>query len=213
MILKEDLSPENLYWLDFTKANEQIQHIDLKNTSEFNKYVFDQIPEGKIGIGGWLEDRVLYSRSEHFGSSDVSRTIHLGLDFWVPANTALTCPADGIVHSFADNNNYGDYGPTIILEHENLEGESYFTLYGHLSRESIQGIKKGQKVKKAEVLGAVGNYPENGDWPPHLHFQIMNSMKDYKGDFPGVCSITELEYYKGICLNPMEYLNLKKAST
>jgi hypothetical protein len=51
-------------------------------------------------------------------------------------------PMNGLVHSFAFNNRLGDYGATIILVHQ-LIGKSFYTLYGHLSLNSIKNISEG----------------------------------------------------------------------
>ncbi|MFN3850804.1 MAG: peptidoglycan DD-metalloendopeptidase family protein [Spirosomataceae bacterium] len=196
--------------LDFTAKNTDLENINLANTVDFNEYVFGKLLENnsKIGIGGYFEHRVIYRRSEHFNQSDSEpRSIHLGIDVWATAGTEIYTPQDGIVHSFADNNNFGDYGPTIILEHR-INGKSYFSLYGHLSRKSLNGIYEGKIFRKGDLLAWIGNFPENGDWPPHLHFQVMNDICGMKGDFAGVCAISEVEKYKQICLNPMEFLNL-----
>ncbi|MEP6913389.1 MAG: response regulator, partial [bacterium] len=42
----------------------------------------------------------------------------------------------------------------------------------------------------------------NGDWPPHLHFQIIEDMRVHEGDYPGVCSISERAKYLNNCPNP-----------
>ncbi|MCU0323921.1 MAG: peptidoglycan DD-metalloendopeptidase family protein [Spirosomaceae bacterium] len=196
--------------LDFTAKNTDLQHINLANTADFNEYIFGKLLENnsKIGIGGYFEHRVIYRRSEHFNRADSeSRSIHLGIDIWTTAETEVYTPQDGIVHSFADNNNFGDYGPTIILEHQ-IEGKTFFSLYGHLSRKSLIGIYEGKIFRKGDLLAWIGHFPENGDWPPHLHFQVMNDMCGMKGDFAGVCAISEVEKYRKICLNPMEFLKL-----
>lgn len=212
MFLDKDISEGNLTWLDFTKANEELMTIDFVNTASFSDYIFSKIPEGTMGIGGWLEERVLYARSEHFNGIEEPRTVHLGLDFWVAAYTAITCPREGIVHSFANNDNFGDYGPTIILEHPDEEFGTIYTLYGHLSPDSLNSLKKGQPIAKGQAFAAVGNFPENGNWPPHLHFQVMKSMEEREGDFPGVCAKGEVAYYKTVCLSPLDFLGIKKAS-
>ena len=102
---------------------------------------------------------------------------------------------------FAFNNQYGDYGPTIILKHQ-LEGQTFYTLYGHLSLDSLDGLYENKPVLAGEKIASIGNYPINGDWPPHLHFQIIIDMGIYKGDFPGVFSIQDQEYYLSVCPDP-----------
>lgn len=107
-------------------------------------------------------------------------------------------PLNGIVHSFAFNNAFGDYGATIILTH-NLDGESFHTLYGHLSLNSLKNLQEGDVVKKGDVIAEFGIPFENGQWPPHLHFQIIKDLRGIKGDYPGVCALSEKEFYVANC--------------
>ncbi|MGH2554058.1 MAG: peptidoglycan DD-metalloendopeptidase family protein, partial [Chitinophagaceae bacterium] len=95
---------------------------------------------------------------------------------------------------FAFNNLFGDYGVTIILSHS-LEGYSFYTLYGHLSLNSIKNIAEGDRVCKGDIFAEFGLPYENGHWPPHLHFQIINDLGDWKGDYPGVCKYSEREIF------------------
>jgi len=105
------------------------------------------------------------------------------------------------VHSFKNNTNFGDYGPTIILKHR-IENIEFYTLYGHLSLESIENLNVGQTFKQGEQIATLGDAKVNGDYPPHLHFQIIKDMQDYVGDYPGVCSKQDLEFYMQNCPNP-----------
>ena len=68
-------------------------------------------------VGRYDEDRVMYKQFDLFKSGE-ERTIHLGIDLFVVPETPVIAPINGIVHSFQDNCHAGDYGPTIILEHE-----------------------------------------------------------------------------------------------
>jgi len=209
-INQEDVSPIMGKWLnksnsellDFSDRNKDLLRFDLKSTKDFDQYVFDylKMKEKQYGHGGYLENRTIYQRSAHFQKGE-SRCMHLGVDVWCEAHHPLYAPTEAIIHSFANNNNFGDYGPTIILEH-NINHVQFYTLYGHLSLKSIENIKEGQLIKKGEKFCEVGPYPENGDWPPHLHFQLITDMKDKLGDFPGVCAPSELNEFKRICLDP-----------
>jgi murein DD-endopeptidase MepM/ murein hydrolase activator NlpD len=107
-------------------------------------------------------------------------------------------PLDGIVHSFAFNNAYGDYGATIILTHQ-LEGVVFHTLYGHLSLNSLKNLQEGDVVRRGDVFCEFGIPFENGQWPPHLHFQIILDMEGYKGDYPGVCAFSQRQHYLANC--------------
>ncbi|MEJ7685296.1 MAG: peptidoglycan DD-metalloendopeptidase family protein [Segetibacter sp.] len=106
----------------------------------------------------------------------------------------MFAPLGGYVHSFAFNNQYGDYGVTIILHHQ-LDGVSFNTLYGHLSLIDIAGLQEGQCITRGEAFAHFGQPQENGHWPPHLHFQIVYEMHEKKGDYPGVCKYSEREKY------------------
>src|ERR1019366_8171118 len=80
----------------------------------------------------------------------------IGVDIWGKEGTEIFAPLDGIVHSFAFNNNLGDYGATIILSHQ-LEAVSFFTLYGHLSYADLQNIHEGDHIKHGQQFAHFGN--------------------------------------------------------
>ena len=47
-----------------------------------------------------------------------------------------------------------------------------------------------------------GDFFENGNWAPHLHFQVLLSLLDFKNDFPGVCFYSQINTWKSICPDP-----------
>ncbi|HEX3385355.1 MAG TPA: peptidoglycan DD-metalloendopeptidase family protein, partial [Mucilaginibacter sp.] len=146
----------------------------------------------RYGVGGYMEHRTIYSRSEHFSTTDEPRRLHLGIDIWAEAGTPVYAPITGTIHSFADNDNHGDYGPTIILQHD-LDGLELYSLYGHLSRKDLYGLKAGNFIEKGQRIGSFGSQEENGHWPPHLHFQLMFDMEGTQGDYSGVAKFSEKE--------------------
>ncbi|OIN60257.1 peptidoglycan DD-metalloendopeptidase family protein [Arsenicibacter rosenii] len=196
--------------LDFSAANPDLATLDLTDTAVFSDYVFDKLRQANVlvGVGGYNEHRVIYRRSAHFQQTAEPREIHLGIDLWADAGTPVYAPLDGVVHSFQDNNNFGDYGPTIILEHQ-YAGKPLYSLYGHLSRLSLEGLYEGKPVKAGETIAEIGPYPENGNWPPHLHFQLMTDMLGLTGDFPGVCSLRDRDRYLAICPDPNLFLGIE----
>jgi murein DD-endopeptidase MepM/ murein hydrolase activator NlpD len=101
-------------------------------------------------------------------------------------------PLDGIIHSFAYHDQVGNYGAMIILSHW-LSGKRFYTLYGHLSLKSIKNISEGDRISKGNVFAEFGIPAENGHWPPHLHFQLIHDIGEWKGDYPGVCKVSEKE--------------------
>lgn len=200
------LRRENTVALDFTARNTELPAVDLKDTAAFDRYVFGQaIPKDKkAGAGGYFEPRVLYSRSAHF-SGEEARSLHLGVDVWMPAGTAVFAPLNGRIHSFADNAGFGNYGPTLIVECS-LEGKSFFVLLGHLSRADMRNWSKGAPVKAGMQLGTLGPFPENGDWPPHVHVQVMSDMQGMEGDFYGVCAPSEEAKFRALVADPAPML-------
>ncbi len=130
------------------------------------------------------------------------RTVHIGLDVFLPPGTPVHAPLAGTIHSFQDNANDRDYGPTIILEHKASETLTFWTLYGHLNRKSLEGLAIGQQIKAGESFCEIGPMPENGNWSPHLHFQVILDLMGWESDFPGVAFPRWREVWKSICPDP-----------
>ena len=201
----------------FVPIDLSVSNLDLKNhpiasSENWENYINLYLQENKadVAYGGYLEERNLYDRSAYFNDKSKAdkRNIHLGLDFWCSEGTRVKSPFDGIVHSFKNNTNHGDYGPTIILEHQ-IKNKTFYSLYGHLSLESLSNKSVGQKIVKGDIVGYLGSSKVNGDYAPHLHFQIIINIEKYEGDYPGVCSINTLEFHKNNCPNPEVYLKKK----
>jgi len=208
MLLPFDFRKDPYLVLDFSAANPDLATLDLTNTARFADYVTGKLRDAGavVGVGGYNEHRYIYHRSNHFVSAE-PREIHLGIDFWAEAGTPVFAPLDGVVHSFQDNARFGDYGPTIILEHSRATGTLY-SLYGHLSRTSLDGLYEGMPIQAGHQLATLGPYPENGDWPPHLHFQLMTDMLGLRGDFPGVCSLADRAKFLQCCPDPNTLLQI-----
>jgi murein DD-endopeptidase MepM/ murein hydrolase activator NlpD len=209
-IFQPDLTMENTFFFDLSTENDRIKTIDFDNVEQFSNYIQTmlEVNNKTYGYGGYMEDREVYRRSPlFFLQGETARSVHLGIDVWVEAETPVYSPLDAMVHSFQNNDHYGDYGPTIILEHQ-LEDLVFFTLYGHLSMASLENLKENKQIKKGDIVGYIGNSSENGEWPPHLHFQIITDMMDKKGDYNGVVAKYELERYKEICPNPLPFFKL-----
>jgi murein DD-endopeptidase MepM/ murein hydrolase activator NlpD len=212
-----DTARDKLYSLDFSERNSSLSPADISDTERFACWINNTLQQNKAryGIGGYNEHRTLYARSKHFdralaagsesdrgvASETEPRRLHLGVDIWGSAGTKVMAPLPGIVHSFAFNNNDSDYGATLILTH-NLDGTGFHTLYGHISLNSIKNLYEGQRISKGEVIAEFGMRFENGNWPPHLHFQLIADMQDWKGDYPGVCRFSERQQWLDGCPDP-----------
>ncbi|MFD0795781.1 peptidoglycan DD-metalloendopeptidase family protein [Mucilaginibacter litoreus] len=191
-----DINPltDTLFPLNLTANNTELSPELVADTAAFTKWVASKtaINNCRYAVGGYMEHRTIYGRSEIFDTVDEPRRLHLGVDIWGPAATPVYAPVAGKVHSFADNDNFGDYGPTIILEHI-LDDMTFYSLYGHLSRASLDQLTDGQSIVKNQQIATLGNEHENGQWPPHLHFQLMLDIGEAKGDYPGVGKLSEKE--------------------
>ena len=189
---------------DLSACNLELNELNIADSSEFELYIEQLLDKknAKVAYGGYNEIRTLYKRSAVFNDLNTEeRNIHIGLDLWIKAGTPVLAALDGRVHSFQYNDNLGDYGPTIILQHQ-LDEHVFYTLYGHLSLESIASLKAGDFFSKGRQLGTLGDNSVNGDYSPHLHFQIIKNIAANSGDYPGVCSKNKLDYYLENCPDP-----------
>lgn len=200
-----DLSNEKVAKLDLNDARPHLQ--DLSNFTTItafeqmiNKFITDQ--NATVGVGGYCEKRPFYRTEAYISDSSPIRNVHIGFDVWMAAGTRIFAWMDSKVHSFADNAGEGNYGPTIILEHEVTPTLTFYTLYGHLSEGSLDHLYKGKVIEKGTVFAEIGSPPSNGNWPAHLHFQVMIDMLEKEGDFPGVASGEALYFWKTVCPNP-----------
>jgi peptidoglycan LD-endopeptidase LytH len=190
---------DKLLALDFSGGPESPAPELLEDTKTFSAFITDQLKNAgaKFGIGGYGEHRTIYSLSKVFDppvSGEEPRRLHLGTDIWGKPLTPVMAPLSGLVHSFKFNDRFGDYGATIILSH-NLDGLSFYTLYGHLSLSSITNLQEGDRIDGGDIIAEFGIPAENGQWPPHLHFQAILNIGDWKGDYPGVCKFSEKDLY------------------
>lgn len=202
------LNSKNSIAMDFSAANPALASLDLQDTGAFDRYVFGQMEKANVlfGFGGYFEKRVIYQRSQVFGiGAEKFRNIHLGIDIWAKAGSPVFAPIEGRVHSFQDNAGFGNYGPTIILEHQVGEA-TFFTLYGHLAISDLDGLKSGQSIGAGQEFCHLGPFPENGDWPPHLHFQLILDLLGNWGDFPGVCADEDEARFRSICPDPSFFI-------
>ena len=167
----------------------------------------DILPGQPLRAGGYGEDRAIYTQSLFAPAGEEPRTVHLGLDIFAAAGADVSSPIAGRVHSTRDNVNPGDYGPTLILEHD-AGGNAFHTLYGHLSRASLVGLSPGRAFAAGERIAKLGRREENGGWPPHLHVQIILDIGNHQGDYPGVCRRSAQDRWLAVCPDPRPLLGL-----
>ena len=210
-LVSPDLATATLVHIDWSAASSELGSPEERtDVADWTARIFRRLRSSgaSAGVGGYDEARPVYASAafRHRGNDrDEWRTVHLGLDIFMDAGTAVHAPLDGVVHSLANNAAPFDYGPCIVLEHrvEDDQGELFFhTLYGHLSLESLAELRPGMAVRKGDRLATLGDVSVNGNWPPHLHLQIVLDMLDAKGDFIGSCLPSERSLWLSLCPDP-----------
>ncbi|WP_299245645.1 peptidoglycan DD-metalloendopeptidase family protein [uncultured Aquimarina sp.] len=204
-VIDSGFSKEHYSFIDLSISNKKLEVIDVSSSKAFEEYINEylMLNKAKVAYGGYNEIRGIYNRSKHFNQQnpETERNIHIGLDVWCDAETSVLVPLAGTIHSFQNNKNFGDYGPTIIMKHI-IQDVSFYTLYGHLTEKSIENIEIGQCFETGDVLATLGDASVNGDYAPHLHFQIIKDLQGNMGDYPGVSNKMDLAYYLENCPDP-----------
>jgi len=193
---------------DLSVGSPMLSNLDeLAEAPAFTQMLFGRMKAAgvNVGIGKYNEARPIYT-SEQFkiegNDGPEWRTIHIGLDIFMKPDASVFAPLDGTIHSFRNNEAPLDYGPTIVLQHEIDDHLKFFTLYGHLRLDALDGLYEGMRVNRGMQIGKIGNYPINGGWPPHLHFQIITDMLGRSGEFPGVTSPAQREIWLSFSPDP-----------
>ena len=204
--------------LDLSTSSTWVGHRNNFNDLDEFQFKIDKLQKehpAKIIAGGYLEPRSLYTSTAYdkignYGRE--SRTVHLGVDFWLPEHTPVHALFDGKVMTAVNDIGDKEYGGLVILKHL-VEDFEFYTLYGHNTPESALQHKVGDIIRKGEKISELANYPENGNWAPHLHFQVILSVLDYKNDYPGVAYPNQLNVWKSLCLDPNLLFKLKDLKT
>jgi peptidoglycan LD-endopeptidase LytH len=208
----------------FNAATETLWHLELTAqanapafvqamTNEATAWIANELEQrgAKYAIGGYAEKRTGYAKSELFNTANEPRCVHLGIDIFAAEGTAVFAPFNATVHSFANNNSFGNYGPTIILKHQHQD-YIWYSLYGHLSINDYDywqaNYRVGSLINAGTIIGHFGNYNENVGWTPHLHFQIINDIQNHQGDYPGVSTWSEKEIFLKNSPNPFPFMGL-----
>ena len=207
-VLDVDLRREPCLVLDLSIGSALIAGDERENAEpRLTRRVFDAIHDAgvAIGVGRYDEPRLLYTSSFFAGPGGLleeRRTVHIGLDLFAEAGTPVYAPLDGTVHAFADNFAPLDYGPVIILRHETGDGDEFFTLYGHLSRESLAGLSAGKRIAAGEQIATMGTPEVNVGWTPHLHFQLIVDLLGLGTDYPGVARASQRSVWRSLSPDP-----------
>ena len=165
-------------------------------------------------LGGYGEPRLIYAAPEFFeGPHPASprRTVHLGIDVFLPAGTWVHAPLDGVVHSAEICTETQGYGGVVVLRHDLAGGQPLFSLYGHLAHKEVAALSAGQRVRAGDPFARLGDWEENGNWLPHLHLQL--GVFEMSGaEWPGVADPDDMPVWLALCPDPAPLLGLSPGS-
>ena len=216
-IIDSDLHTEHQLVLDLGVGSQLLGgDVEGENSAALTTHIFQHMQTAgvQVAIGRYNEARLFYSAGQFEVPTDEipeRRSIHLGMDLYLQSGAAIYAPLAGKVHSFRNNSAHLDYGPAIILEHQTRDDDTFYTLYGHLSPESLQGLSVEAAVEKGACIGRVGETRTNGGWPPHVHFQIITDLLDEHGNFPGVARPSQRQIWLTISPDPNIILGIPQS--
>lgn len=207
-----DLNQARCLALDLSNGNPRLGQFDPLDTARFSAWIDAEISAAgaDYAAGGYGENRALYRMSEIFATPQGGyRTVHLGIDLWAAAGTRVHSVLDGVVLGLADNSAFGDYGPTVIVEHRIGDARLHI-LYGHLARRTLEHLRVGQALAAGEPIGWLGIAEENHGWPPHLHIQLVaDPAQQQASDYPGVAAEHERASALAACPDPNLLLRIR----
>ena len=151
------------------------------------------VEDGVFSIGKYNEKRGIYTTAMYTDgvAEEDRRCVHLGIDLGGPVGFPVFAPCAGVVDQVGYNADAGDYGHVIITRHDQFGEQPLYLLFGHLASDCLKNTK-GTVFEQGALLGHLGDRHENGDWPPHLHFQL-SVRAPVTHDLPGVCSERDRE--------------------
>ena len=205
------LTSENSTTIDLSVDRDEIPEVPPFSAGNQSPALSDKIHDSLGGadpcfsIGRYNEARMIYSAGQFAEGNrevDPRRTIHLGVDVSSPAGTTVRAPLDGTVVVSEFRGLRQDYGGLVIVRHETSEGDEFFSLFGHLSRSSVDKVCVGTHVTGGAAIGQLGDHSENGGWEPHLHFQLILDLVQLDGSFPGVAVPSERAVWTSLSPNP-----------
>lgn len=210
-IVKPAVAKPQVAVFDFSASSSEAEQWAVLDAqaAEARIAAFIREQNADFGIGVYGEDRGIYRGDAYETAiSDERRSIHLGVDLFAPAGEPVHAPFAGKVAFLHDDAVAFGFGPTVLLEHITDTGDIFWTLYGHLSRETLATLAIGQPVARGESFAALGASEENGNWAPHLHFQLVTDHLGLGGRMFGVGVRDQWQVWREISPDPSVVLGL-----
>ncbi len=216
-IVDPDLRNDPLLVLDISVSSSLFANPKNATDSAAMSKKIDRMMEDNgclIAIGRYDEYRLVYGGDAFVDADGYPRSLHLGIDIFMPATSAVYAPLAGTVFSVANHAQAFDYGGTVILQHQvHQNGQPtlvFYTLYGHLSPDSLRSVSIGDVVNAGQRIGRLGTIDENGNWPPHLHFEIITDLLGETDTFVGVGSAACRNVWLSLCPDPNLILGIAR---
>ncbi|MCY4146349.1 MAG: aminotransferase class III-fold pyridoxal phosphate-dependent enzyme [Chloroflexi bacterium] len=210
-ILGMELTAQNSQLLDLGLQSDLLAQVsDLSDPAAWAAPLQSAL-RGKVGIGLYKETRPIYLTDMFAITPHHRRALHLGVDFFAAAGAPIYAPLDGIVRVVTEHTAPQDFGPMLIVEHQPRPDLRFYTLYGHLAADALHRWRLGQPVAAGDLLAHIGDHPRNGNWAPHLHFQLVADLLDLHDKVPGVCSPQERDFWTSLCPDPNLLLKLSQS--
>jgi 4-aminobutyrate aminotransferase-like enzyme/Ser/Thr protein kinase RdoA (MazF antagonist)/murein DD-endopeptidase MepM/ murein hydrolase activator NlpD len=156
-------------------------------------------------VGRYGEDRSIYDAE----TGAERRTVHHAIDVYAPAGTPVLAPAPGRIAMIGNDTGVDGFGGIIVLEHEHGTPHRFWTFYGHLATAGLADKTIGAAVEKGDSIGTLGVPEENGNWPPHVHMQLMTALCfDRAEAIIGLSLRSQWDLWESIFPNPNGILGL-----
>jgi hypothetical protein len=193
--------------VDLSVGSEVFTAVDITDQPAFQRWL-DQTMENRHtwGLASYLEDReTILSRYPQM--REEQRYFHLGLDIIVPLGTPVCAPLDSVVQESGYEQGPGNYGGNVLLRHDSLKFDTFYSLYGHLNKEKLPA--PGDRFAAGDVFAYIGDFHENGNWFYHTHLQVI-TQKGYDTGWvsKGYCSKQDLAIMDSICPSPLSLFRI-----
>jgi 4-aminobutyrate aminotransferase-like enzyme/Ser/Thr protein kinase RdoA (MazF antagonist) len=179
---------------------------DATRGRPFRQALHDALAEIKgTAVGRYGEDRSIYDAD----TGSERRTLHHAIDVYAPAGTPVLAPLPGRIAMIGNDTSIDGFGGIIVLEHEPGTPHRFWTFYGHLAPASLADKDIGATVEQGDAIGVLGVPEENGNWPPHVHMQLMTALCfDRAEAIIGLSLRSQWDLWESIFPNPNGILGL-----
>ena len=190
------------YVADLSLTSPLLAGLDTRDQKQFQAVLDEKMGAAHPwGLAPYLERRdTLLSDCPQMVSEQ--RFFHLGLDVIVPLGTPLHTPLDATVAASGYESGEGNYGGHVLLKHENLLFETFYSFYGHLNKDRLP--PDGRQLAAGDRFAEIGDFHENGNWFYHTHLQVITRRGlDLGYMTKGYCAGEDIAEMNAVCPSPI----------